>query len=119
MESFIETSTLGAVSPVKFWINMPIQELSSPTIRYQKCKHKSFKENCKQSYLKLVAPGQENEFASIFSSESEEENGTVPENLKLLYQAYQTADSEKQRTLILSAIPKETYTIKQIMITFS
>ena len=118
MKSFIETSTLGVVSPVKFRINKPIRELSSSTIRYQKRKYMSFNENCKQSYPKLVAPGQENKFASIFSSESEE-NDTVLENLKFLYQAYQIADSEKQRALILSAIPNKTYTIKQIMTMFS
>ena len=55
----------------------------------------------------------------IVSSESEEENDTIPENLKFLYQAYQTADKEKQQTLILSVIPKETYTIKEIMTIFS
>ena len=91
MKSFIETSTSGAVSPVKFQINKPIRELSSSTLRYQKHKYKPFKENCKQSYLKLVAPGQDNEFALLVSSKSEEENDTIPENLKLLYQAYQTA----------------------------
>ena len=114
MKSFIETSTLGVVSPVKFRINKPIRELSSSTTRYQKRKYKSFNENCKQSYPKLVAPGQENKFASIVSCESEE-NDTVLENLKFLYQAYQIADTEKQRALILSAIPNKTYTIKQIM----
>ena len=63
MKSFIETSTLSVASPVKFRINMSVRELSSSIIGYQKRKYKSFKENCKQSYLKLVEPGQENEFA--------------------------------------------------------
>ena len=82
MKSFIETSTLGVVIPVKFRITKPIRELSSSRIQYQKHKYKSFKANCKQSYLKLEAPGQENEFALIVSSEPEEKNDTVPENLK-------------------------------------
>ena len=43
---------------------------------------------------------------------------TLPENLKFLYQACQTADSEKQQTLVLWAIPKETYASKQIMTIF-
>ena len=67
MKSFIETSTLGEISPVKFRINMPIRELSSSTIQYQKRIYKSFKENCKHSYFKGAFSGRLRQFLAAES----------------------------------------------------
>ena len=48
VKSFIEAGTLDVVSPVKFQLNKPIQELSFSTMQYQKCQYKSFKKKKKQ-----------------------------------------------------------------------
>ena len=103
------------VFPVKFRIRTPIHELSESTLRYQKRKYKEFIEKSKQTYLALIAPGQEEETYAKFSEHSDEaESDIIPEDLKLLYEAYINADNEKQRTIILSAIPVEKYSKKCI-----
>ena len=79
-----------------------LQELSSLTLRYQKHKKKTSKENLKQSYIENCSTWSIEWVCFLLSSESEEENDTVPENLKLLYQAYQTAESENQRSKLWS-----------------
>ena len=70
-------------------------------------------ERSKQSNLTLLAPGQE-EQASMLFSDSDEEIENIPDDLKLLFDAYVSADNEKQRTLILSAIPVKSYSMAQI-----
>ena len=96
VHSFIEGTIDNNMSPIKFRINKSVDELAESTIRYQKRKYKEFKELSKKSYLELVAPGQEEAFSAILTSESESEDcNDIPENLKFLYEAYAGAESEK------------------------
>ena len=53
VKSFIEAGTLDVVSPVKFQLNKPIQELSSSTMQYQKCQYKSLKKKKNNNTLSL------------------------------------------------------------------
>eukprot|EP00111_Clytia_hemisphaerica_P014592 TCONS_00042975-protein len=117
--SFFEESPFDK-SPTKYKLTNSVNNLSESTVRYHKRKYKDYVESCKKKYKEMVAPGQVDEFSALFSSSgSETEEGCIPEDLKFLHRAYQEAESEKQKTLILSAIPKEQYSIQNIMNLFS
>jgi len=85
---------------------------------YQKRKYKDFKEAFKKRYKEILAPGQEKEL-SVLTSSSESDEEEVPSDLKFLLQAYVRAETEKQKTLILSAVPKDNYSQADIMRYFS
>jgi len=85
---------------------------------YQKRKYKDFKEAFKNRYKEILAPGQEKELSVLISS-SESDEEEVTSDLKFLLQAYVKAETEKQKTLILSAVPKDNYSQADIMRYFS
>ena len=64
-------------------------------------------------YLAMLAPDQEEEVSALFSG-SDEKIEVIPDDLKLLFDAYISTDNKKQRTVILSAIPVESYSMMQI-----
>ena len=98
LHSLIENTTGGVMSPVKYRIAKPIGELADSSMRYHKGKYLEYIERSKQSHLNLLAPGQE-EQASMFS-DTDKEIENIPDDLKLLFDAYISADKEKQKTLI-------------------
>jgi hypothetical protein len=107
------------ISPLKFRLTSPVNELSDTTLRYQKRKYKEFKTASKKRYKEMLAPGQEKELSGLISSTESDEEENVPPDLKFLLQAYDKAESEKQKTLIVSAVPKESYSQTDIMRHFS
>jgi len=108
----------ASASPLKFRLTSSVNQLSETTVRYQKRKYKDFKKAIKKRYKEILAPGQEKEISALISSsESDEED--VPTDLKFLLQAYDKAESEKQKTLILTAVPKDSYSQADIMSYFS
>ena len=82
-------------------------------MRYHKRKYLEYIERSKQSYLNLLAPGQEEQAFMLFS-DTDKEIENIPDDLKLLFDAYISVDKEKQKTLILSAIPVKSYSMTQI-----
>ena len=66
-----------------------------------------------ENYLKRVAPGQEKRFLEILTSRDDSKNGN--HELKLLLDAYKSANTDKQKMMILSAIDPKTYTKEQVM----
>ena len=117
-QSFVEQSPAD-ISPLKFRIIAPIDQLAESTLRYQKRKYKEYIDACKKRYAEIVAPGQEDQFTELFLSYTDDTENSIPDDLKFLHKAFIEADSEKQKTLILSAIPKESYSISKIMNIFS
>ena len=63
----------------------------------------------------MVAPGQAEKLAAIMSSESDSESTEVSKEMKDLIDAYNNAESEKQRIVILSLVSPENYSKVQIM----
>ena len=61
-----------------------------------------------ENYLKRVAPGQEKKILEILTSSDDSKNDN--HELELLLDAYKSADSDKQKIMILSAIDPKTYT---------
>ena len=112
LHSLIENTT-GVMRPVKYRIAKPIGELADSSRRYHKRKYLEHIERSKQSYLNLLAPGQEEQSSMLFS-DTDKEIENIPDDLKLLFDAYISADKEKQKPLILSAIPVKSYSMTQI-----
>ena len=67
-----------------------------------------------ENYLKRVAPGQEKEFLGSLTGSKNTDVDQNPE-LTLLVDAYKSADSEKQRIMILSALDPKNYSKEQLM----
>ena len=66
-----------------------------------------------ENYLKRVAPGQEKKFLEILTSSDDSKNDNY--ELKFLLDAYKSADSDKQKIMILSANDPKAYTKEQVM----
>ena len=65
-----------------------------------------------EKYLKQVAPGQETEFLEILTGSDDSKNDN--HELILLLDVYKSADSDKQKIMVLSAIDPKTYTKEQV-----
>ena len=81
LHSLLENTT-GVMSPVKYWIAKPVGRTSRSKYVVPYRKYKEYMERSKQSYLTLLAPGQE-ERASMLFSDSDEEIENIPDDLKL------------------------------------
>ena len=104
------------ISPVKFQINQTsVNDLSKTAMNYHKRKFHEAVESFKLEYSKRIAPGQETQFVE----QCETEASKIPElplsEITLLRDAYLSADTENQRILILSALPPERYSKKEVM----
>ena len=115
-KTFIET-VAPDISPVKWQFNKTrVHETSSSCIAYQKRKFKQSIEGYKKTYAELIAPGQENEFLIAMKSNSPSSGqSNLPDDIILLHEAYQAANSSRQRMMILSAIPPEKHSKESIM----
>ena len=65
----------------------------------------------------MVAPGQADKLAQIISSNSESEldEPKLSEEMREILNAYDQADTEKQRIIILSLVSPEHYSKTQVM----
>ena len=70
-------------------------------MKYTKKKWKQAKKSFKLKYCEMVAPGQADKFAQIISSESESEldEPKISEAMRERLNAYNQADTEKQRCI--------------------
>ena len=99
LDSFLELST--DISSVKFQMVSPLESYSKPTMKYIKKKWKQAKKSFKLKYCEMVAPGQADKFAQIIPSESESEldEPKISEAMRERLNAYDQADTEKQRSI--------------------
>ena len=67
----------------------------------------------------MIAPGQAEKLAAIISFESDSESTEVSKEMRDLIDAYNNAESEKQRIVILSLVFPASYSKVQIMELFS
>lgn len=115
LDSFLDSST--DISPIKFQMVSPLESYSESTMKYAKKKWKQAKKSFKLKYCEMVAPGQADKLAEIISSDSESEidESNISKEMKDLLSAYNQAETEKQRIVILSLVSPEHYTKAQIM----
>ena len=59
------------VSPIKFQIQSPVDDMSDASLQYHKRKYKEVKATFEEKFCSLVAPRQAEESESLVSSESE------------------------------------------------
>lgn len=112
----ITTTFAPNMSPIKFQITSPVEELSSKTISYAKKKYKEAVKEFKRTFCESLAPLQGEELARLLSSDNSEDEH-VHSELMSLHKVYQSCQNEKSRMLVLSAIPKD-YTKQEIMKVF-
>ena len=98
------------VSPIKFQIQSLVNDMSA-SLRYHKRKYKEAKAAFKKKFCSLVAPGQSEEFESLVSSESDNEDSDKSDRmtaeLQALIDAYDSTDNERHKLMILSVLPPE------------
>ena len=91
------------ISPVKYQVNKTkVDELTSSWVRYHKQKFEEVLNSVTENYLKRVVPGQEKKFLEILTSNDDSKNDN--HEMKLLLDAYKSADSDNQKIMILSAL---------------
>ena len=107
-------SFLGNISLVKYQVNkIKVDELASSSVRCHKRKFEEVLNSVTENYLKQVAPGQEKGFSDILTGSDDSKNDN--HELTLLLDAYNSADRDKQKIMIFSAIDPKTYTKEQVM----
>ena len=121
MDRLLDSSTED-VSPIKFQIQSPIN-MSDASLRYHKRNYKETKAAFKKTFSSLVAPGQAEEFESLVSSESDNEDSDTSDRimaeLQALIDAYDSTDNERHKLMILSVLPSEHYSKQKIMKLFN
>ena len=122
MDRLLDNSTED-VSPIKFQIQSPVNDISDALLWYHKRKYKEVKAAFKEKFCSLVAPGQAEEFESLVSSESDSEDSDksdrITAELQALVDAYDSTDNERHKLMILSVLPPEHYSKQKIMKLFN
>ena len=119
LNSFVD-SISTKVSPVKYQIHSTqVHDLSSSSLRYHKRKYDEALEAFKFEYPKRAAPGQENEFLESMLENKDSHSAAsyedIPSDLSLLVNAYNTSETNKQKIIVLSAMPSDKYTKNELM----
>ena len=100
------------IFPVRYQANKSkVNESASSSLKYYKRKFEYW--YVTENYLKWVAPAEETEFLETLTGSDDRKNDN--HKLKLLLDAYKSADSDKLKIIILSAIDPKTYTKEQVM----
>ena len=112
------------MSPIKFQIQSPVNDMSDASLWYHKRKYKEAENSIfKKKFCSLVAPGQAEEFESLVSSESDNEDSDksdrITAELQALTDAYDSTDNERHKLMILSVLPPEHYSKQKIMKLFN
>ena len=122
MDRLLGSSTED-VSPIKFQIQSPVNDMSDASLWYHKRKYKESKAAFKKKFCSLVAPGQAEEFESLVSSESDNEDSDNSDRItaepQALIDAYDSTDNERHKLMILSVLPPEHYSKQKIMKLFN
>ena len=122
MDRLLDNSTED-VSPIKFQIQSPVNDISNASLRYHKRKYKEAKAVFKKKFCSLFAPGQAEEFESLVSSKSDNEDSDksdrITAELQALIDAYDSTDNERHKLMILSVLPPEHYSKQKIMKLFN
>ena len=119
LNSFVD-SISTKVGPVKYQINSTqVHDLSSSSLRYHKRKYDEALEAFKFEYARRAAPGQENEFLESVLENKDSHSAAsykdIPSDLSLLVNAYNTSETNKQKIIVLSAMPSDKYTKNELM----
>lgn len=121
---FLANSVEETFSPLKFQINStPVQDLSKTALKYHARKLNQAVESFQKTYVKHIAPLQEEDFlnsiTTLIKPTNNEDSSKVNTELNLLIDAYKYADTNCKKILILSSIPPESYSKSKIMKEFS
>ena len=102
MDRLLDNSTED-VSPIKFQIQSPVNDMSDASLRYHNRKYKEAKAAFKKKFCSLVAPGQVEEFESLVSSKSDNEDSDksdrITAELQALIDAYDSIDNERHKLM--------------------
>ena len=122
MDRLLDNSTED-VSPIKFQIQSPVNDMSVVSLRCHKRKYKEGKAAFKKTFCSLVAPGQAEEFENLVSSESDNEDNDksdrITAELQALIDAYDSTDNERHKLMILTVLPPKHYSKQKIMKLFN
>ena len=112
-QTITDLSTLMEVSPVKFQVTKPVEDLKPSTFRYLKKKILEVQEEAVKKAMENVAPGQGTALQKVLFPLKADNN--IPDDLRSLLAEFHKANHSNEKLAILSLIPFKIHAKSEIM----
>ena len=105
-------SEIVSVTPVKYQVSKPVNELKTSTLRYLKRKILEITEEATRTAIQSIAPGQSEELYDILFRNPDDD---VPADLVTLYKQFKEATRYNEKMALLSLISFQNHSKAEIM----